>query len=202
MKTTVRFEGGKELERALGELPTLFRRRKAARDALMEGAKLIHAAAQAKAPVRQGGPEKRFKVGGGESRTRRRGALKMHVTIGTRLNKNQRRLNTDKMPVEVYVGTRDRAGMKQEFGTRFAAAQPFMRPAWDAMKARALEVIKDALWREISNQARLEARAVKSKASKAARRERIGQGVDQATNRRGARLDANAARIRSLLGGQ
>jgi HK97 gp10 family phage protein len=111
--------------------------------------------------VRQGGPEKRFKVGDGESRVRRRGALKSHVTIGTRLSRSQARKNRDKMPVEVYVGTRDRAGRLQEFGTREAAAQPFMRPAWDAMKMRALEIIKDALWRQISRQAALAARAAK-----------------------------------------
>lgn len=161
MKTTVRFEGGKELEKALGELGTQFRRKKAARDALLEGAEPIHAAAQAKAPVRSGGAEKRFKVGQGESRVRRRGALRMHVTIGTRLNRSQARQNADKMPVEVYVGTRDRAGRLREFGTKNSAAEPFIRPAWDAMKARALEIIKAALWRQISRQATLQARAIK-----------------------------------------
>lgn len=161
MKTTVRFEGGKALEKALGELPTLYRRKKAARDALLEAAGLVHAVAQAKAPVRSGGPEKRFTVGEGESRVRRRGALRLHVGIGTRLNRSQARQNRDKMPVEVYVGTRDRAGRLQEFGTKDAAAQPFLRPAWDATKLRMLEVIKDALWRQISRQAELAARAAK-----------------------------------------
>jgi len=161
VKTTVRFEGGKALEKALGELPTLYRRKKAARDALLEGAALIHAAAEAKAPVRSGGPEKRFRVGEGESRVRRRGALKSHVTIGTRLNRSQARQNAGKMPVEVYVGTRDRAGRLQEFGTEDAPAQPFMRPAWDGQKLAALEMIKDALWRQISRQAALAAKALK-----------------------------------------
>lgn len=174
MKTTVRFEGGRELEKALGELGTLYRRKKAARDALMEGAEPVHSSAEAKAPVRSG--EKTFGIGGslvpseggrrrvrvgGESGRRRQGALKSHVSIGTRLNRSQRRANRDKMPVEVYVGTRDRAGRLQEFGTREAAAQPWLRPAWDATKMRALEIIKSALWRQISRQAALQARAIK-----------------------------------------
>lgn len=165
-RVRVDFSGGRELQDALAQLPTLYRRKKAAREALLEGAAPIHAAAQANAPVRSGGPEKRFTVGGGEPRVRRRGALKLHVGIGTRLNRSQARLNRDKMPVEVYVGTRDRAGDKQEFGTRFAAAQPWLRPAWDAFKMQALEIIKAALWRQISRQAELAGRA----AQRAARR--------------------------------
>jgi HK97 gp10 family phage protein len=168
----VSFEGGRELERALASLPTLYRKKKAARDALLEGAAPIHEAAQAKAPVRTGGPEKRFTSGEGASRVRRRGALRLHVGIGTRLNRSQARQNRDKMPVEVYVGTRDRAGRFQEFGTREAPAQPWLRPAWDAMKARALEIIKDALWRQISRQAELAARSAQRAARRAARRGR------------------------------
>jgi HK97 gp10 family phage protein len=175
-RVRVRFEGGRELEEALGRLPTLYRRRKAARDALLEGAALIHGAAQDKAPVRAGGPEKRFKSGG-ETKVRRRGALRLHVTLGTRLNRSQARQNRDKMPVEVYVGTRDRAGPLQEFGTREAAAQPFLRPAWDAMKLRALEVIKAALWQQISRQADLAARAAIRAQRRAARRARAGGGA-------------------------
>lgn len=166
-RVRVKFEGGRELEQALGQLGTLYRRKKAARDALLEGAAPIHSAAQANAPVRTGGPEKRFTVGSGESRVRRRGALRLHVSIGTRLSRSQARQNADKMPVEVYVGTRDRAGRLQEFGTKDAAAQPFMRPAWDAMKARALEIVKDALWRQISRQAALQAKAAARAARKA-----------------------------------
>ena len=168
-KTTVRFEGGKELEKALGGLGTLYRRKKAARDALMEGAAPVHSAAQANAPVRSGGPEKRFRVGEGESRTRRRGALKLHVGIGTRLSRSQARANVGKMAVEVYVGTRDRAGRLVEFGTRFIAANPWLRRSWDGNKMRALEIIKDALWRQISRQAALEAKAAQRLARKAGR---------------------------------
>jgi HK97 gp10 family phage protein len=158
-RTRVTFEGGRELEAALADLGTLYRRRKAAREALLEAAAPVHAAAQANAPVRSGGPEKRFTIGGGESRVRRRGALRIHVSLGTRLSRSQARANRDKMPVEVYVGTRDRAGRLVEFGTRFAAANPWLRRAWDATHQLALEIVKDALWRQISRQAELQARA-------------------------------------------
>jgi HK97 gp10 family phage protein len=170
-RVRMRFEGGRELEGALGRLGTLYRRKKAARDALLEGAAPIHAAAQANAPQRAGGPEKRFTVGG-QSKTRRRGALKIHVGIGTRLNRSQARQNRDKMPVEVYIGTRDRAGRLTEFGTRFAAALGWFRRAWDANKMQALEIIGAALWRQISRQAELEARAAQRAARRGARRGR------------------------------
>lgn len=159
----MRFEGGRELERALGALGTQYRRKKAARDALMEAAEPIHAAAEANAPVRVGGPEKTFRLGkDGPVLTRRRGALKRHVNIGTRLSRNQARLNRpNKMPVEVYVGTRDRIGRLVEFGTRDTPAQPYFRKAWDMFGGqRALRVIAAALWRQIERQARLQARAI------------------------------------------
>lgn len=165
MRMTLRVEGGRDLERTLGGLKTLFRRKKAVRDTLMEAAEPIRAAAEASAPVRDSGPAKRFKLPGDpkgvQSGVRRRGALKIHVSKGTRLSRTQARANrAGKMPVEVYVGTRDRIGRLQEFGTRRAAAQPFMRPAWDAEGGPvALRRITAGLWRQIERQARLQAKA-------------------------------------------
>lgn len=167
MKVTMRFEGGRELERALGELGTLFRRRKAARETLLEAAEPIRAVAENAAPVRTGGKEKRFKRAGDpdgvQSGVRGRGALKRHVSIGTRLSRRQSMQNrAGKMPVEVYVGTRDRVGRLEEFGTRFAAAQPFMRPAWDAEGGQAaLDRISEGLWRHIQRQAMLQEKAAR-----------------------------------------
>lgn len=161
MRTTVRFEGGRELEQALGGLGTLFRRRKAARDALIEAAEPIRDAAEANAPVRSGGKEKRFRIGN-VSKVRQRGALRRHVNIGTRLSRRQSSLNrADKMPVEVYVGTRDRIARLVEFGTKDTPAQPYFRKAWEAFGGQtALDVISAALWRTISLQAQRQARAI------------------------------------------
>lgn len=157
------FEGGRDLERALGQLGTQYRRKKPARDALMEAAEPIGEAIEAAAPVRVGGPEKTFKVAGSEERRiRRRGALKRHVNVGTRLSRRQARENrANKMPVEVYVGTRDRIARLVEFGTRDTPAQPYFRPAWDRLGGRhALRIIAEAMWRGIEKQVRLQARAI------------------------------------------
>lgn len=167
MKIRMRLEGSRELQRALGELNTLFRRRKAVRDALLEAAGPIRDAAEAAAPVRTGGKEKRFKLPGDpkgkQSGVRGRGALKRHVSMGARLSRRQSWLNrADKMPVEVYVGTRDRIGRLQEFGTRKAPAQPFLRPAWDAEGGQAaLDRFGAGLWRQIERQARLQEKAAR-----------------------------------------
>lgn len=166
--------GFKDLDKALGNLGTLYRRRKASRDALMEAAEIVLDEAQATVPVRagrktfgvggtlqQGEGQRRFRSGG-ESRERRSGALRSHITIGTRLTRSQSRANAGKMPVEVYVGTRDRAGILSEFGTRHSPALGWFRRAWsNASPQRLLEIIKDALARQIERQAALEARAIK-----------------------------------------
>lgn len=166
-RVRVRFEGGRELEAALGGLGSLYRRKKAARDALKEASEIVLEEAQATVPVRTSG-EKTFRSGN-ETRKRRRGALKIHLNIGTRLNRNQRRQQGEKMPVEVYIGTRDRAGILTEFGTRNAPAQGWFRRAWSNANPQALlTVIGEALWRQIARQAQLQARA----AIRAARRAR------------------------------
>lgn len=183
-KVTLRIEnaGFRDLETALGGLGTLYRRKRAAQDALMEAAEIVLGEAQASAPVRserktfgvggelrQGEGRRRFRIGG-ESRERRFGALRMHLNIGTRLNKNQRRQNAGKMPVEVYVGTRDRAGILTEFGTRDTPAQGWFRRAWEqASPRRLLEVIKAALWRQISRQMAAQERKAARAAARGAR---------------------------------
>jgi hypothetical protein len=174
--------GFRDLNTALGGLGTLYRRKKAARDALMEAAEIVLEQAQAEAPVRSA--RKTFGVGGtlrrgegsrrvrqgGDTRERRFGALRMHINIGTRLNRSQRRQQADKMPVEVYVGTRDRAGILTEFGTRNTPAQGWFRRAWTQANPRALlDVIAAALWRQIERQTQLAERAARRAARRGAR---------------------------------
>jgi len=172
VREVFRFEGAREFERALGELETLFRRKKAARDTLLEAAEPIRALAQANAPVRVGGPEKRWRKPGDEKGNptgiRRRGALRLHVSKGTRLSRRQGAMNrAGKMPVEVYVGTRDRIGRLVEFGTRKVPPQPFLRDAWDAEGGQpALDRISAGLWLQIERQGRLQAKAAQRAARK------------------------------------
>ena len=54
----------------------------------------------------------------------------------------------------MFAGVNDPAGVQQEFGNEHNPPQPFARPAWDANKTRALDIIKDELGGEIMKAAR------------------------------------------------
>jgi HK97 gp10 family phage protein len=80
------------------------------------------------------------------------GKLQISVITGTQLTRRQRSsaYKAGQLGVaEVHVGTKLSRGMFQEFGTFDQPAQPFMRPAWDAYKNKALEIISTELWVEI-----------------------------------------------------
>lgn len=80
------------------------------------------------------------------------GKLQVSVVTGTKLTRRQRssayREGTHGV-AEVHVGTAMSRGMFQEFGTFKEPAQPFMRPAWESNKDRALAIIGKELWVEI-----------------------------------------------------
>lgn len=166
MAIKVTFNGGRELERALAQLEKAATRKSTARRALKQAAEPIAAKAESFAPARTTGSDVR-KVGGkGNKRTvnREKGALKSHINISARLTKRQAANNRKmgKSEVEIHVGTRDRVGRLQEFGTADAAAQPFMRPAWDADGGeKSLDRISEFMWSEIDKSA---ARQAKRKA--------------------------------------
>ena len=169
MSTTYfKLEGGRELERALGELSKATAKA-VVRRVLLDAAEPIRAQAEANAPVRSSG-KKTFRLSkGGALLERRRGALKMHVGKGTRLSKNQARLNRKlgKSEVEVYVGTRDRIGRLVEFGTQGTRPQPFLRRAWLAEGGqRAVTRIGSGLGVEIDRAARRAARRTARLAAK------------------------------------
>jgi HK97 gp10 family phage protein len=94
--------------------------------------------------------------------------LHTSIFVSTKLNKTQAKeaRKEGKSFQEVYVGTNDRAGVLQEFGTEHSRAQPFMRPAFDSEKFTALEIIRRDLGDEIEKTA---ARAAKRKAAKTAK---------------------------------
>jgi HK97 gp10 family phage protein len=81
---------------------------------------------------------------------------------------HRRRLAKSKGTIDVFVGPGKNAfhAHLQEFGTEHHAAQPFMRPAWDAHKARLMDRLKDLLWLNIQRRLRLNAKA----AARAARK--------------------------------
>lgn len=89
------------------------------------------------------------------------GKLQISVITGTQLTRNQRgtAYKNGKLGVaEVHVGTAMSRGLFQEFGTYKMPAHPFMRPAWEANKNRAQEIIGTELWVEIRKSAERAAR--------------------------------------------
>ena len=146
--------GGKELERALKQLPKATAKN-VLRRALRNAAKPTVAAAEAMVPV---GPT---------------GNLKASISINTRLKVSQRTGGrTD--GVEIFIGASSPPGYHAhliEFGTVQMAAQPFMRPAWDSTQQEVLASISDEVWKSLAKSARTLARkAERGTLSRTARR--------------------------------
>lgn len=80
------------------------------------------------------------------------GKLQVSVITGTQLTRRQKSsaYKAGKLGVaEVHVGTQLSRGLFNEFGTYKMTAQPFLRPAWDTNKNRALDIIGKELWVQI-----------------------------------------------------
>jgi HK97 gp10 family phage protein len=146
-KVTIKIEGLRELDAALGQLPKSTARG-VLRRILKEAGEPIARAARSRAPT-----EELF--------------LRESIDVSTQLNDRQRSLHRERGGLafqEMFVGTNDPAGTQQEFGNRRHGAQPFMRPAWDATKRPTLDLIANSLWTEIEKTAqRVAKRAAKGK---------------------------------------
>jgi HK97 gp10 family phage protein len=154
IRTVVRVEGFRELDKALGQLPESTARN-TLRRVLKKAAEPIHIQAKSLAPVRDASDPDVYYGPADNRRLRLRGTTKFLVQSGTRLTKRQARAvrKAGKYFAEHYVGTRDRVAQLVEYGTSESRAQPFMRPAWDANKMKALEIIKSELGEEIQKSA-------------------------------------------------
>ncbi len=134
---TVKLEGFRELDRALGRLPKATAKN-VLRRVLKKAAQPVDDAASAAAPVNTGVLERSVITGSQLTRSQRRGAV----------------LSTSNYYAEIHIGTSLGRGMFQEFGTFKDAAQPWFRPAWEANKDAALTVIKVELGGEIEKAAK------------------------------------------------
>ena len=140
MKTTVSVEGLRELDVALGELPKATGKN-VLRRVLRNAGESIAEDMRALAPDAPGSSPKRD--------------LRSSIGVSTKLSKRQARAHRkmfrdDRSAVEVFVGAGPLPHPHlQEFGTMHHAPQPFARPAWDANKSNALEIIKSELGKEI-----------------------------------------------------
>lgn len=145
----VKLEGFRELDRALSELPKATAKnvlRRVGRAALEPMANM----AAAKAPEESGALA--FSIAVSEKRTpRARTSTAKFVAPGV--------FRSDrKSSVEIAMGPAGGMGALwyatfQEFGTVNMAAQPYMRPAWDAGAQRVLDSVKGDLKAEIDKAA-------------------------------------------------
>lgn len=128
MASQVKVEGFREFERVLTQdLPKATGKRIVTK-VLKDAAQPIADIGQANAPL---GPT---------------GKLKKSYGVGTKLTRRQAALNRkseSKSMVEVHIGPNDPAGVQTEFGNEHQAAEPHLRPAWEAGKRRALaDIVK------------------------------------------------------------
>lgn len=151
----VRIEGLRDLDAALGQFSKGVGR-----------GVLRRALRQAGAPIEQDAAA-RAPVGSRTSGDPHPGQLARSVETGTKLSRRQKRLarkppvktvsgfrSEPSKGVEIYVGAGPlpQAHMN-EFGGANNAPRPFLRPAWDANKMKALDTIKRALAEEIAKTA-------------------------------------------------
>lgn len=133
---TIKIEGLRELDAALGQLPRATAKA-VLRRVLIEAGEPIARSARGMAPVFEH-------------------RLYESIDVGTKLNPRQsglHRAEGGQAFQEVFVGTNDPAGVQQEFGNSRHPPQPFLRPAWDSKKGATLEYIANALWGEIAKTA-------------------------------------------------
>ncbi len=148
-----KFIGGKELDRALGELS-----KSAGRGVLRRAGRIglepFDEAWRPKVPVRA------------EGRERKAPHLKDTGGVGSKL-KSRRGVRRESA-VEVFAGPGpDPQAVQQEFGNKNHPAQPAVRPAWDATKNKVLARTAEALGDEIMKAARRQAkRAAKLKSKR------------------------------------
>ncbi len=153
---SVKVEGLRDLERALGELPKANAKRVLTKT-LKEAGEPVARTARAMAP-------------------KDRLDLAESIDVSTQLSPRQKRVSKKESPVEMYIGPGpDPAAHLDEFGTgdritkdgRNIGAmppQPFMRPAWDQHKMAVLDTIANRTWWEIEQVSkRLSKRAAKGK---------------------------------------
>lgn len=168
MSATVKLEGFKELERELDRLQNVSIRKASARRVLKKVATPLAEAAKGKAPRRVGHLAESIKVGGKVSgpneaksafaEVMRSGGSREQAVAALR---DVQRQSASLVQISVGPGRHPQA-ITQEFGTRFHAAQPFMRPAWDEQKGQMLGTIKRELWADIEKAvARAEAKAAR-----------------------------------------
>jgi HK97 gp10 family phage protein len=142
MSVTVQIKGAAELDRVLRQLPVEIARKELT-GAVMEGANIVRRAVQDAAPVRVDPTPKAIGKGG---KGRLPGYLRANIRRGV--------VRAGTASVTIAVGTGAAFyGFMLEFGTRFMAARPWFRPAWEASREAALAKIGLALGKRVERAA-------------------------------------------------
>jgi len=166
MTTVVSLSGFRDLDRALAELPKATARN-VLRRTLVKAGEPIAEKARELAPVDRGdlkasiavSARVKNKVGSAEYAAAMRAGLGKGAAV--RALRDARR-GAGGSFAQMYVGPAVPQGFYGhlvEFGTSRTAAQPFMRPAWDAMQTEALNLIKGELAEQIIMAAKRVARS-------------------------------------------
>lgn len=151
MKPTIKTEGFREMDAALGE----FSKATARNILIRAGLKALEpVAAAAKTKVH-----------------RRTGDLKDSIDVSAKLGKRQKRLNREPSTVEVYAGPTapdgsipPPQGVWEEFGTEDHPPHAFLRPAWDGAQNDVLGTVKEELAAELDKAtARAQRKALRAK---------------------------------------
>ncbi len=148
---TIKIDGLKDLDRALGELPKTTAKATLRRVGI-KALQPFDAAWRANA-----------------ERNRLTGALDGSGGVGTKLTRRQAqqaKKSDDKSFVEVYAGPNNPAAVPAEFGTVDQSPRPFMRPAWDATAGETLQIVAEELGTEIDKSAKRLARKAARLAAK------------------------------------
>lgn len=99
------------------------------------------------------------------------GELAESGSVGSKLTRSQRKANEREAFVEVFAGPGPHPqGVQQEFGNANHPARPFVRPAWEATKDQALDIVATELGDEIQRTAARQAK----RAARAAERQAAG----------------------------
>lgn len=157
---SIKIEGLKELQQALDQLPKEIQGRPL-RSAVSYGAKAVVEDVKSKVPVGETGILKSAVY---RYRSRRDSATGRETFfVGIRQGKAQYKdtaYNRRKGRVGKTYKTAGEAYYWRflEFGTAKMAARPFLRPAFEATKSRAVEIIKERLGKAIETQAKKLAR--------------------------------------------
>lgn len=145
--TSMRLEGAKELQDLLLRLPARVQKN-AVNQAMRAGGAIVRDAAKADAPVGKRKGRKRFYVSrktGKRVQANDYGALKKNIRV-------QKVRGTDGR----YVVTDGSAfwGMFYEFGTKRQPPRPFLRPAFDRVREKALATVIRTIGPRIENEIR------------------------------------------------